>query len=117
MLQSICSTNTRGKLKLISWEATRQQSSQRDVGHVRSRGNALQKGLSVRTELVKQLLDAHKVPVLAADFIRYLEGNLKNRVLPEIKMHLVYDLAIQNSNSFQRVKEKSGIVYRGFSNL
>lgn len=79
----------RRKVKLILWEATRQQSSQLDVGHVRSRGNALQKGWSIRTELVKQLLDAHKVPALAADFIHCLEGNLKKGALPEIKMHLV----------------------------
>lgn len=84
---------------------------------MRSRDNALHKGLSIRKELVKQLLEAHKVPDLAADFIHYLEANLKNWVFPESKMHLVYDLAIQNSNSFQRVKEESGIVYRGFSNL
>lgn len=46
---------------------------------MRSRGKALQKGFSVRTELVKQLLDAHKVPALAADFIHWkvtLKGGL-----------------------------------------
>lgn len=68
-------------------------------------------------EAVLSRKDCPSGRTLAADFIHYLEGNLKDGVLPEIKMHLVYDLAIQNSNSFQRVKEESGIVYRGFSSL